>query len=515
MAAQGVASPTPQTVAPETLPAAFRARIGADHVRVGEDDGMDLHVWAEAVPPLCVARPGSATEVAAVIRLAATAGVSIVPRGAGLSYTAGTVCADPHVTLDTGRLDHVSIHADDLYVVVGAGCTWDALATALRPHRLRVPIAAPISGDVSTIGGALSQNLPGSMDAVLGLRVVLADGSLLTTGSAALRGRAEFWRHAGPDLTGLFLGDCGALGVKTEVVLRLSPEPHAAFASFAFADPLTLVGVMGAVQRADPGAVCMALDPQRASTAMRGVGPVEAARIALALLRHTRSPLAGVVGLLRARIRPGRDWALHVTVESASAAGAAARIAALRALVVGRGGAAIGTGVPAAVRSRPFSVRGALGPVAERWVPVHGLVPLSAAPDALRALLAHVASNAAELREANISIGWLLSARAGHVLFEPMLLWPDALGTQHLRHLPSRVTARAAAREPMPRTRAAVDQLRAELRDILDAHGAVHLQIGRYYNHADALDPAARGMLVALKQILDPTRRLNPGSLGL
>ncbi len=313
----------------------------------------------------------------------------------------------------------------------------------------------------------------------------------------------------------MFLGDCGALGVKIDIVLRLSPEPHTGFASFAFADPLVLVDAMAEVQRADPGATCIALDPQRAGAAMRGVGRGEAARIAFALLRSGKSRLAGLGGLLRNRIKPGRDWALHITVESASAAGVTARIAALRAQVMARGGAEMSAGVPAALRARPFSVRGALGPAAERWVPVHGLMPLSAATEAMRALLAYVASNEAELREAGIFVGWLLSARAGHVLFEPMFLWPDALGTRHLRHLPPRVTGRAASREPMPGTRAAVDRLRAGLRDILDEQGAVHLQIGRYYDHTGALDPVARRMLVALKQLVDPTRRLNPGSLGL
>lgn len=476
---------------------------------------MDLHVWRDSVPPLCVARPGSAAEVAAAIRLAAGAGAVIVPRGAGLSYTAGTVCDGPHVMLDCGRLDRIEVHAGDLFAVVGAGCTWAALAAALRPHRLHVAIAAPVSGDVSTIGGALSQNLPGSMDAVLGLRVVLADGSLLTTGSAALHGRSSFHRNAGPDLTGVFLGDCGAFGVKTEIMLRLSPEPYASFASFAFADPVTLIDVMTAIRRTDPGASCMALDPGRAAATMRAVRFAEAVPVALAVAARSRRPLAALGGLLRARVRPGRDWALHVTVESASAAGATARIAALRAVAAAHGGTMTDTSVPEALRARPFSIRGALGPAAERWVPVHGLVPLSRAASAMHALLAHTTSHATEMRAAGISLGWLLSSREAHVLFEPMFLWPDTLGTQHLRHLPPRVTGRAAAREDAPGIRAIVDRLRGEVRDILDAHGAVHLQIGRYYDHATALDPAARDTLVALKRMLDPDQRLNPGVLGL
>ncbi len=503
------------TSAKDGLVAALRQHLGNEHVDAGSEDGQDLHVWRDAVPALCVARPASAAEVADIVRLATGAGICIVPRGAGLSYTAGTVCADPHITLDTTRLNSISVHADDLYVVAGAGCTWEAVAAALRPHNLRVPIGAPISGSHSTVGGAMSQNLPGSMDAVLGLRIVLADGTVLTTGSAALQGRSPFYRNAGPDLTGLFLGDCGAFGVKTEVTLRLTPEPHTAMASFAFHDPLAMALAIGDIQRTDGGASCLALDPKRSADAMRSLGLADAARTALALLRRGRSPLAGVSTLLRTRLRPGEDWALHVTVESGSSAGARDRLAALTGVALARGGVAIGAAVPAALQARPFSIRGALGPAAERWVPVHGLVPLSAAAPTLKALLDYADTTAAEQQEHGIKLGWLLSSRPGHMLFEPMLLWPDALGTQHIRHLPQRVTVRAAERPARPDARAAVDRIRAGLGAVLDAHGAIHMQIGRYYDHSKTLDAAAGSALAAIKRAFDPARAINPGSLGL
>jgi D-lactate dehydrogenase (cytochrome) len=479
------------TCDPVGLAAILAERCGPEHVVAGQDDGMDLHVWPGAIPPICVVSPGSAEEVADVIRLAS--GVAILPVGAGLSYTGGAVCNVPHITLDTSRLDRIEIHADDLYAVVGAGCTWEALSRALKPLRLRVPLAAPISGSVSTMGGALSQNLPGSMDAVLGLQVVLGDGTLLTTGSAALAGRAPFYRNAGPDLTGLFLGDCGAFGVKVQAVLRLAPERKVACGSFAFADPVALVRAIAAVQRADPDASCMALDPGRAASAMRGIGLSEAIRIGLSLIRRGRISVGGF----------GGHWALHVTAESA----------AFRRLAIRKGGRPIAATVPAALQDHPFSIRGALGPAAERWVPVHGLLPLSAAPAAMQALLDTAAAHEAERCETGITLGWLISARAAHVLFEPMFLWPDALGTTHLKHLPSRVTTRAAERPAAPHIRAVVDRMRAEMRDTLDAHGAVHLQIGRYYDQP--LDPAARKVREGLKRMLDPDRRINPGSAGL
>src|SRR5207344_1169677 len=73
--------------------------------------------------------------------------------------------------------------------------------------------------------------LPICTDGFLGVTVVLADGSVVETGAPA-----HFHRFAGPDVTGLFLGDCGAFGIKTEVVIRIAPEQPTAFASFGFDD---------------------------------------------------------------------------------------------------------------------------------------------------------------------------------------------------------------------------------------------------------------------------------------
>ena len=218
--------------------------------------------------PDLVVRPGSTEETARAVALLARERKAMVPRGAGLSYTAGAVPHAPATVIDSARLDAIEINAHDLYAVVGAGCTWAKLAVALKPHGLRAVQINPISGSDSTVGGTASQNIPGGMDGIIGLTVVLADGSVARTGSGARKGASPFQRYSGPDLTGMFLGDCGAFGVKTEVVLRLAAERPAAFASFAFADADDLVAAMvpllkgGLVSRAlrnGPGAKPRAL----------------------------------------------------------------------------------------------------------------------------------------------------------------------------------------------------------------------------------------------------------------
>jgi D-lactate dehydrogenase (cytochrome) len=172
-------------------------------------------------------------------------------------------------------------------------------------------------------------------------------------------------------------------------------------------------------------------------------------------------------------------------------------------------------GIPRASRARPFSVRGALGPDAERWVPVHGIVPLSQAVPAMAALQAYAAGQHDRMQAAGIFMAWLTTSRHGAVLFEPMLFWPDALTPVHHRYMDERLIATAQGRDAPEATRALVAELRRGLCRVLDDHGATHLQLGRYYDHAGLLEPGALRLLSALKRALDPDGRLNPGVLGL
>jgi D-lactate dehydrogenase (cytochrome) len=94
------------------------------------------------------------------VALCNEAGAAIVPRGGGMSYTDGYLPVRPlSVTFDLGHLNRiVHIAAEDMYVTVEAGCTWDALNNALAPLGLRTPYWGPVSGGRATVGGALSQN---------------------------------------------------------------------------------------------------------------------------------------------------------------------------------------------------------------------------------------------------------------------------------------------------------------------------------------------------------------------
>jgi D-lactate dehydrogenase (cytochrome) len=500
---------------------ALAAIVGEANVLADEASrrlaSADVFTWPEAVVPDLVVRPGSTEETARVVSLLARERKAMVPRGAGLSYTAGAVPHAPATVIDTARLDAIDINADDLYAVVGAGCTWERLAEALKPRGLRAVQVSPISGSHSTVGGAASQNIPGGMDGIIGLTVVLPDGSVARTGSGARQGASRFQRYSGPDLTGLFLGDCGAFGIKTEVVLRLAVERPAAFASFAFADADDLVAAMAALQKRGLVSRAFAMDQAKGEAASK-VEFGEAARVLGAVVKGAGSmgrALKDVAQLARGRTAlQSHPWSLHLTVEAATEESANAQLELARRLI-GKQGVEIDNVVPKTLRAKPYSVRGMVGPQGERWVPVHGILPLSRARACMAALRAHLATQAAALSSTGVEVQWLVSSLGAYVTIEPMFYWRDALDALHLAHLSERNRARFGGVAENPAARSLVRRLRAELRDILDAHDAVHAQIGRFYRLTELMDPGSRDLLTRVKRALDPDARMNPGALGL
>jgi D-lactate dehydrogenase (cytochrome) len=219
--------------------------------------------------------------------------------------------------------------------------------------------------------------------------------------------------------------------------------------------------------------------------------------------------------LARAGLAPEEDapWALHVVAEGETPEIAAARLTLARTHCAA--GREVDAVVPRTLRARPFSIRGMVGPEGERWVPVHGIVSLSRAPAALTALRAVLAEEGAAMEASGVVANWLIASGGPYVTIEPMFYWPDALPPQTLAHLSASHRARFAGGAPNPAAVALVRRLRVRLRDRLDAHGAVHAQIGRFYSYGDAIGAGGADLARRVKAALDPERRLNPGALGL
>ncbi|GIF48912.1 glycolate oxidase [Asanoa ferruginea] len=183
---------------------------------------------ADLVPfgtPAVVVRPRTTAEVVDVVRAAARAGVPVVPQGARTGLAGAANAIDGAVVLSTVAMDRiVEIDPVNRYAVVQPGVVNATLAGAAAKAGLRYP-PDPGSWESSTIGGNVATNAGGmccvkygvTAEYVLGLEVVLASGEILRTGRRTAKG------VAGYDLTRLFVGSEGTLGVITEVVVGLRP----------------------------------------------------------------------------------------------------------------------------------------------------------------------------------------------------------------------------------------------------------------------------------------------------
>ncbi len=178
---------------------------------------------------LAVVRPGDAAEVATVLTLAHRHRVPVVTRGAGTGLSGGATAVDGCLVLSTERLNRiVEISPGDEVAVVQPGVINADLNGALAPYGLYYA-PDPASHAISTIGGNIATNAGGlrsakygvTRDSVLALDVVLADGTALRTGHRSVKG------VTGLDLTALFVGSEGALGVIVGATVRLRPLPAA------------------------------------------------------------------------------------------------------------------------------------------------------------------------------------------------------------------------------------------------------------------------------------------------
>jgi len=166
-------------------------------------------------------------EVSAILKLANQEMFPVTARGAGTSLAGLTVPEQGGLVLDLGRMNKiVEINIEDRLAVVQPGLVYADLEKALAPHGFFFP-PDPASGKVCTLGGNVATNAGGikgakygtTKDYVLALEVVLPDGRVLHTGSRCMKS------VSGYDLTKLFVGSEGTLGVVTEIILKINPRP--------------------------------------------------------------------------------------------------------------------------------------------------------------------------------------------------------------------------------------------------------------------------------------------------
>ncbi len=208
---------------------ALVAAIGTDRVLTSRLELMTYSydaTWLEALPDVVVL-PRTTAEVAAVMQIASRALIPVVPRGAGTGLSGGTIPLMGGIVLSLTQMKKIiEIDPEDSIAVVQPGVVNMDLQRAAQRLGLFFP-PDPASWETATIGGNLAENAGGprclkygvTKDYVLGLEVVLPDGRTMRTGGRTIK------NVAGYDLTGLFVGSEGTLGVITEATLKLLPQP--------------------------------------------------------------------------------------------------------------------------------------------------------------------------------------------------------------------------------------------------------------------------------------------------
>ncbi|MGC0367487.1 glycolate oxidase [Rhodococcus sp. 27YEA15] len=226
---------------------ALVAELG-DDVVVTDPDRMDKYRWdrandPDAGVPLAVVRAGSTEDVQAALRFATAHGIPVVPRGAGSGLSGGASAVSGCLVVSTERMTTITVDPVTRTAVVQPGLLNAQVKAAAAEHDLWYP-PDPSSYEICSIGGNIATNAGGlccvkygvTTDYVLGLTVVLADGTVVRLGGARLKD------VAGLSLTKLFVGSEGTLGIVTEIVLRLIPKqrpPATLVATFSTLDDAT------------------------------------------------------------------------------------------------------------------------------------------------------------------------------------------------------------------------------------------------------------------------------------
>lgn len=511
----------------------IKEAVGADNFTTGKEElaYFSQDYFNRAQPVTAIIQPRSKDALLKALVAATSADIAVFPRGGGYSYTDAYLPTRwPCILIDTRHMNRiVEINEQDMFVTADCGCTWAELDAALARKGLQTPFRGPQSGRNATLGGGLSQGANGfgsglhgiSAESVVGMEIALADGSILTTGSAGQPRHNAFFRHYGPDLTGLFCGDSGALGVKLTATLRLLKRPTfvdgLSFGNKSFEESSACIA---AVAREGIASASYGVPTQSLAQAME----VRQFKDDLATLwqvgKTGTHPVSGLMRIIKIGINGRRflknfEQSVHFELEAPNKrvlTGLAARVRQ----IAGQFGVEIPGSVPLARLAEPFGNHSMMSPSGQRQLPFHAIFPFSKANAFHKALQDLYARHSDSMeRHGMTQISICASMSTNGILYEPVLQWPDVPEAFHRRHSDPLIIKKAELNQANPKARELASVLRNQIIDVMYDHGGVHLQIGKVYPYTRDRDATHERTLRELKRFLDPKSLINPGALGL
>jgi len=518
-----------------TLNEQLQGIVGAAYV-LSDDASRSLYaqdIFTRSIPSLAVVQPANTQELAAAVKAATKAGCDVIPRGGGMSYTSGYIPVnDKSITMDLSRMDRVlEINTEDMYVTAEAGCTWKRLHEALLGTGYRTPYWGTLSGSYSTLGGGFSQNsifwgsgqYGSAADSIISLDVVIADGSIIKTGSGAQRNSQPFFRHFGPDLTGIFTCDSGSLGFKATATIRLIKQFEGkAFCAYDFKTSQDTMGAMSEISRQGLAMECFGFDPFLQSQRLKRESLAKDVKALAGVMKASGSMLGALkdgakVALAGRRYMDQVDFSVQLMIEDYTQAGADAKARKVSEIAAKFHGREISNSIPKIARANPFGpVNVILGPEGERWVCSHVLVSHSNAVDSHQAILNVFEKYKTEFDKYTIETGFLFAIISSNAfVLEPVFFWPDAATEIHAEYIESEHFDKLPKFNEDLAARELVAKVRHELAALFRDRGGVHMQLGKDYHYADGIVPESLALIKAIKAAVDPSNQINPGALGL
>lgn len=526
-----------QTVLKQTdLISKLKNIVGEDYVLTDYESRQFYSMdFSEEVSPIAIAvvRPQTVEQISQIVISAKEHQATVNTRGGGMSYTKGHVPTNEQtIMIDNSLMNRVlNVNTVDRYVTLETGVRWVDLRAALKGTGFRVPYLGTLSGNHATVGGGLSQNATGMgrttlADHVLGLEVVLGDGRLIKTGSSNTKNTSPFYRYNGPDLTGIFLCDSGAFGIKTKVHLLLEPWPQMSFGCVTFPDRIKLTAAQAEIAQTGLQTEAFAFDGKYLNDYADNPPLPKDTKAAMVkdYLAHHPNKWRAYRGLLKAWHPSGLGFlrglpnAMYFITEAHDHASADRMSAKVLKICKQFGGRAIPTAIPLGLRFGSYLNVGEImaNKQGEVNFPINAKFEASKAVNAIKAFEDFIKENAQIIEQHNIRLTCNTLLHGHFWGIEPVISWQRPLSPYRFHYATQdRRDRTLGIEENTQRTAAAID-LRYRMTAMFRSLGSLHVQWAKAYPYADSIESKATWqVLTDLKDVLDPENTLNPGALGL